>query len=281
MTNIIGVDLGGTTIEAGIISEGRVLQMRKVGTQASIGGERTLDLLKEVISSLITPETTAVGIGVPSVVDRNKGIVYNVQNIAGWDEVPLRSILEAEFGIPIHIDNDANCFAYGEKIYGKGKNFSDFVGVTLGTGIGAGIIKNDRLISDANCGSGEFGEIPYLDTKLEDYCGSHFFSSSNFGSGYKVAENARYGNQEALNLLQEYGKHLAYLVKLIVLVLDPQAIIFGGSISKSFDLFIDTIRANLTHFPYPKSLERLEILRAGLTDSGILGAGSLCVTPGH
>lgn len=279
MTNIIGVDLGGTKIEAGSIYDGQVLKTCKVGTQASVGGKKTIDLLREVISSLVTPETEGVGIGVPSVVDRDNGIVYNVQNIAGWNEVHLKSILEADFGIPVHIDNDANCFAYGEKIYGKGKNFSDFVGVTLGTGIGAGIIKNDRLIHDANCGSGEFGEIPYMDKKLEDYCGSRFFSSSSFGSGYEAAVNARNGNREACNLFVEYGRHLAYLVKLIVLVLDPQAIIFGGSISKSFDLFIDSIKANLVNFPYPKSMERLTILGAGGHDSGILGAGSLCITP--
>lgn len=279
MTHIIGVDLGGTSIEAGTISDGKVLKTYKVATQASIGGEKTIDLLRKAISSLITHETEAVGIGVPSVVDRDKGIVYNVQNIAGWDEVHLKSILETDFGIPVHVDNDANCFAYGEKIYGKGRNFSDFVGVTLGTGIGAGIIKNDKLIHDANCGSGEFGEIPYMDMKLEDYCGSRFFTSSRLGSGYEVAMNARNGNKDAMKLFEEYGKHLAYLVKLIVLVLDPQAIIFGGSISKSFDLFIDPIRANLENFPYPKSLERLTILGSSQPDSGILGAGSLCSVP--
>ena len=278
MGNIIGVDLGGTTIDAGIIVEGHVLKSYKTGTQASVGGKKTIGLLVNLISDLISEDTEAIGIGVPSVVDRKNGIVYNVQNIAGWDEVPLKSILETEFGIPVHIDNDANCFAYGEKVYGKGKDFSDFVGVTLGTGVGAGIIKNGRLIPDANCGSGEFGEILYRDLKLEDYCGSRFFSASPFGSGYDMAASARNGDAEALRLFEEYGKHLAWLVKTIVLVLDPQAIIFGGSISKSFDLFSEAIRESLEDFPYPKSIEKLRILAAGQADSGILGAGSLCVT---
>lgn len=279
MGNIIGVDLGGTNIEAGTILDGQVLKSYKVGTQAAVGGKRTMDLLKKVISDLMTDETEAIGIGVPSVVDRKNGIVYNVQNIAGWDEVHLKSILETEFGVPVHIDNDANCFAYGEKIYGKGKDLSDFVGVTLGTGVGAGIIKNGRLIPDANCGSGEFGEIPYMGSRLEDYCGSRFFTASSFGSGYDMAVSARNGDVEALHLFEEYGKHLAWLVKIIVLVLDPQAIIFGGSISKSFDLFSEAIHASLDGFPYPKSIENLKILVTGQTGSGILGAGSLCFTP--
>lgn len=279
MGNIIGVDLGGTNIEAGTILDGQVLKSYKVGTQAAVGGKRTVDLLKKVISDLMTDETEAIGIGVPSVVDRKNGIVYNVQNIAGWDEVHLKSILETEFGVPVHIDNDANCFAYGEKIYGKGKDLSDFVGVTLGTGVGAGIIKNGRLIPDANCGSGEFGEIPYMGSKLEDYCGSRFFTASSFGSGYDMSVSARNGDVKALGLFEEYGKHLAWLVKIIVLILDPQAIIFGGSISKSFDLFSKAIHANLDGFPYPKSIENLKILVTGQTGSGILGAGSLCFTP--
>lgn len=120
MENIIGIDLGGTSIKGGRIEGGRIVRQTASDTQASLGGDITLRVLRDVISDLITDETTAIGIGVPSVVDRDRGIVYNVQNIAGWDEIPLKAILEGEFGRPVFIDNDANCFAYGEKIFGKG-----------------------------------------------------------------------------------------------------------------------------------------------------------------
>lgn len=278
MGNIIGVDLGGTSIKAGRIENGKILKTGNIGTQAAYGGDTTLELIEDLISGLLTGDTEAIGIGVPSIVDRKLGIVYNVQNIAGWNEVHLKSILEKKFGIPVYIDNDANCFAYGEKIYGKGKDLSDFVGVTLGTGVGAGIIKDGKLMPDENCGSGEFGEIPYKDSKLEDYCGSRFFGSSVFGSGYDMALKARSGDKTAIDLFNEYGKHLAYLVKLIVLILDPQAIIFGGSISKSFDLYKDSIYRNLDGFPYPKSIEKLKILVSEQYNSGITGAGSLCIS---
>ena len=144
-------------------------------TKADTGGSTTLNVLKDSIKSLKSPYTEAIGIGVPSVVDSVRGIVYNVQNIKGWEEVHLKTILEQEFGIPVFINNDANCFAMGEQIYGTGKRFDHFVGITLGTGVGGGIIQQGRLLADANCGSGEYGEMPYLDGILEYYCGSFFF----------------------------------------------------------------------------------------------------------
>jgi len=90
-------------------------------TRALEGGITTINVLKEIICQLKTDKTIAIGIGVPSVVDRKRGIVYNVQNIKDWDEVHLKSLLENEFNVPVYVDNDANCFAYGEKIFGKGK----------------------------------------------------------------------------------------------------------------------------------------------------------------
>lgn len=279
MKNIIGIDLGGTSIECGRIEDACIAGHIKADTQGHIGGQWTLDLLKSSIAELMTDATEAIGIGVPSVVDRDNGIVYNVQNISGWDEVPLKEILETEFGKPVYVDNDANCFAYGEKIYGKGREFKDFVGVTLGTGLGAGIIQNHRLLSDSNCGSGEFGEIPYMGTKLEEFCGSRFFTDFTGLTGYEVAKNADNGDSEAIRVFEEYGKHLAYLVKIIILVLDPQAVIFGGSIAKSFDLFQESIWKNLAGFPYPKSVEKLKIIVSEQKNSGILGAASLCTQP--
>ncbi len=279
MKNVIGIDLGGTSIKGGRIEEDRIVKQAQADTLASIGGETTIEVLKGIIRDLMTEETEAIGIGVPSVVNRRLGIVYNVQNIVGWDEVPLKDILEKEFGLPVFVDNDANCFAYGEKIYGKGRDLSEFVGVTLGTGIGAGIIHSGQLLNDANCGSGEFGELPYLGSKYEDFGGSRFFTRTKFGSGYETAMAARNNDSEALECFEEYGKHLAWLIKIIVLTVDPQAVIFGGSIAQSFDLYRDCIQNNLSDFPYPKSIENLQILASDRNNSGIFGAGSLCIRP--
>ena len=278
MKNIIGVDIGGTSIVGGRIERDHLVEQLTAGTNASVGGDETLNILKGIINSLKTPDTQAIGIGVPSVVDREKGIVYNVQNIKDWDEVHLKTLLEAEFEMPVYIDNDANCFAYGEKIYGQGRDFENFVGITLGTGVGGGIVYKNRLLSDSNCGSGEFGEIPYLDSILEEYCGSRFFTRSAHLSAYEVALKAKEGDRASIDLYNEYGKHMAVLVKIILLVLDPQAIIFGGAITRSFELFERSMHQYLKDFPYPKSIEKIRILTSELENPGILGAGALCVS---
>ena len=277
MESILGIDMGGTSIVGGRIEGDGIVEQISVDTCAQEGGDKTMTILKELVRTLKTTDTRAIGIGVPSVVDREAGIVYNVQNIKDWDEVHLKSLLEAEFGLPIHIDNDANCFAYGEKIYGKGKGFRNFVGITLGTGVGGGIIQNHHLLSDSNCGSGEFGELPYLDSILEEYCGSRFFTRTAGRSGYEIALKARQGDAESIEIYNQYGKHISVLVKMILLILDPEAIIFGGSITNSFDLFENAMYENLKDFPYPKSVEKIQLLTSDLHNIGILGAGALCV----
>lgn len=274
--NVLGIDIGGTSIVGGKIEDGRIVGQSKAGTRASEGGDVSLGVLKSVVAELVDGQTRAIGVGVPSVVDRKTGIAYNVQNIAGWDEVDIREILEREFGLPVFVDNDANCFAFGEKIFGKGREFSNFVGVTLGTGVGSGIISAGRLLPDANCGSGEFGEVRIGGVKFDDWCGSHFFPDETGMSGAELSALARKGDAKALKAFEEYGRRLSELIKLIVLVLDPEAVIFGGSIAKSFDFFGDAIRANLADFPYPKSIEKLQILASDSNDSGVLGAASLC-----
>ncbi len=277
MSNVIGIDIGGTSIVGGRVEKGVIIHQITVDTQANIGGEFTLLALRKLIKELITPETKAIGIGVPSVVDRVKGIIYNVQNIKDWDEVHIKKIIQEEFNLPVFVDNDANCFSLGEKIYGEGHKYENFVGITLGTGVGGGIIQNNHLMKDANCGSGEFGEIPYLESIIENYCGSRFFPSFTNMSGKEVAEKANNGNTEAIEIFNHYGIHIASLVKIIMLTVDPQAIIFGGSISQSFNLFEKSLYENLKDFPYPNSVKNLQILTSNLKDIGVLGAASLCI----
>ena len=275
MKNIIGLDIGGTTIKGGLIVGKDIVKQHNADTKSDEGGDVTLNVLKDVINKLITSETSSIGIGVPSVVDREKGIVYHVQNIRNWDEVHLKSIVEKEFKIPAFIDNDANCFAMGEREFGIGQKFEHFVGITLGTGVGGGIIQNGKLLKDANCGSGEFGELPYLDSILENYCGSAFFNKKGI-SGLEAAKNALHGDKNALQLFEEYGKHIASLVKMVILTIDPQAIIFGGSIAKSLNLFEKSMYENLIDFPYPLSINKIKIAASELNNIGILGAGALC-----
>lgn len=275
MKQIIGIDLGGTAIKGGLLEDENIARQATLDTCAKQGGNTTLNVLYEVIRQLKTDKTTAIGVGVPSVVNREQGIVYNVQNIRNWEEVHLRLLLEKEFKLPVFIDNDANCFAMGERIYGAGKDFENFVGITLGTGVGGGIIQQGKLLKDANTGSGEYGEMPYLDGILEQYCGSFFFEKHNT-TGLEVSQKVKNGDKNAIAIMNEYGKHIAVLVKMIVLSVDPQAIIFGGAISNSLNLFQESMYENLKDFAYPNSIRNLKILKSELTNSGILGAAALC-----
>lgn len=275
MKKIIGIDIGATKIAGGIVEGPEVVNDFSLDTQAHIGETTTLSVLKDVIRHLITEDTSAIGVGVPSVVDSKRGIVYHVQNIKNWEEVDLKSFLETEFNLPVFINNDANCFAKGERIYGLGKQFQNFVGITLGTGVGGGIIQKGEFLSDANCGSGEFGELPYLDGKLENYCGSFFFLNQG-STGYDIALKAKQDNKDAIEIMNRYGKHIAELVKIIVLTFDPEAIIFGGSISRSMELFKDSMYEGLENFAFPLSIRKLKILKSELQNSAILGAAALC-----
>lgn len=272
----IGIDIGGTSIKAGLIENGKLQKTLTADTQAHKGGETTLKVIEKLITQLITPTTEGIGIGVPGIVDRQKGIAYDIWNIKDWGEVHLKSILESEFSVSVSIDNDANCFAMGEKLFGKGSDFNNFVGVTLGTGVGAGIIQRGRLMDDANCGSGEFGGLPYKDTILEDYCASHFFKHYHKIDGKTAYEKAKAGDAHCIKLFEEFALHLSVLVKTIMLTIDPQAIIFGGAIAKSFELFEPFLREQMKEFPFQKSVAALTLLSSDLENAGIYGAAAIC-----
>src|SRR5262249_7677354 len=150
-------------------------------------------VLQEIIGGIqavFDTEVAAIGIGVPSVVDVEKGIVYAVQNIPSWKEVHLKERIEKQFHVPVHVNNDANCFALGECHFGKGRNFRDIVGMVLGTGLGAGIIIDRRLYNGTNCGAGEIGTIPYKGEMIESYASGQFFTRMLGTRGEIVFERA-------------------------------------------------------------------------------------------
>lgn len=274
---IIGIDLGGTNIKGGLVHDEKLVRRAEMPTRADVGGEVTLGVLKQVIRELWTPDCEAIGLGVASVVDRERGIAYDFSNIAGWDCVPLKEMIESEFGVPVAVDNDANCFALSELHFGQGRRFTEFVGVTLGTGVGAGIIHRSELLSDANCGSGEFGMIPYRDSIIEDYCASRFFPREFGCSGAELAEKASQGDEQALQAFREYGRNVGQLAQIIMYAVDPQAIIFGGSIAQSFKFFEDSLKESLSSFAYPRSAARIRLLASDCAESGIMGAAALCL----
>lgn len=274
----IGIDLGGTNMRAGRICDCRMVAYRKNPTpQGAKDMQETVDALISLIESVWDDAVEGIGIGVPSVVDRRRGIVYHVKNIAHWTEVPLAEMLEARFHVPVTIDNDANCFALGERYFGEGRDFENFVGLTIGTGLGGGIVQRGRLMADANGGSGEFGDIPYRDEVLEYYCSGSYFKHVWGVDGKVMHDRAVGGDPEALDAYRQFGAHLAAAVKIVVLAIDPEMIVFGGSVAADRALFEESMYAHLTPFSFPNSIKNLQIRFSTMEHPGVWGAASLCM----
>jgi len=224
---------------------------------------------------LIDDSIKAIGIGVPSVVDVDEGIVYDVQYIPSWVEVPLKKYMEDRYHIPVFVNNDANCFAVGEYHFGKGNGIDSMIGLTLGTGLGAGVIINQKLYAGHNCGAGEFGFFNYLDNILEFYCSGSFFQNVYGLDGVQVFEDAKKGDAKALALYQELGTHIGYAIKMVMYSYDPSLIVLGGSVSHAYDFFQANMWKEIKTFAYTKSAERIRIEVSALKNSGILGAAAL------
>ena len=161
----------------------------KLRAGGSAGGHNGM---KSLIAHLGTEKfpRLRIGIGVPTIVDAQAGIVYDATNIASWKEVPLKALLEERFHVPVAVENDCNCFALGESRFGAGRNYTDMVGVTIGTGIGSGIIIDRKLYGGLYRGAGEIGTLPYRDTDFEHYCSSFFFKKKGINAS-DLAEKAR------------------------------------------------------------------------------------------
>ena len=178
--------------------------------------EVVLSQLKRQIAQLMSPDVTSIGVGVPSVVDCLQGIVYNVANIPSWKEVHLKEILEKEFGVPVAVNNDANCFALGVWCYGEGQGTNDMVGLTMGTGIGSGIIIGGKLYNGVNTGAGEIGSLPFKDADYEFYCSSRFFSQLHGDTGANFGKRAQVGDAEAIAVWNEFGQNVGELIKAVL-----------------------------------------------------------------
>jgi len=274
---LLGIDIGGTNINIGRVENSKVTEETYKAVDKNATKDKILALLFEAIDKVIKPNVVAIGIGIPGVVDQLTGIVYDIQNIPAWKEVALKEIIEQKYGLPVSINNDANCFALGEKIFGKGKNYENFIGLSIGTGIGTGIIINNRLYNGVLCGAGEVGMLSYKDGIIEDYAGSFFFSNKNNINAKELSERASKGDEDALKLFNEFGIHVGEAVKAILYMFAPEAIIIGGSISKSFPLFKNSLEISLNSFAYQKQIQNLKIDISNQAGVAILGAASLCL----
>ena len=269
----LSIDLGGTNIRIAQVEKGNCLNKVSVPCLAQQDASTVLNQLSQLIR-MMNEQVDGIGIGVPSIVDPEKGIVYNVANISSWKEIHLKEILENEFKVAVAINNDSNCFTLGESLYGEGKSYTNMVGVTIGTGIGAGVVIGRRLYGGQYMGAGEIGSFPYLDSDFEHYCSSFLFK--RYGTtGAVVAEKAQQGEQAALEIWKEFGRHLGNLIKAILFAYAPQAIVLGGGIVSAFPFFKNAMEQTMQSFPYKIISDNVSVVASHQKDSSLLGAAAL------
>ena len=273
----LGIDIGGTNLCFGLVEAGKIVQAFSVPSfppGASL--QQTLDYLSVQIRRIIRPEVKRIGIGVPTVVDIHRGIVYDTLNIPSWKEVHLKEYLEKEFGIPVTVNNDANCFAMG--VYGTypaDDKPEVLVVITLGTGVGLGIVHDGRLFCGANCGAGELCALPYEGSIIEDFTSKKFLTDQGW-DGVEAAKAAREGNPEAQAMFDAFGRHLGALLHTVMLAYDPDRIALAGGLANNAPFFRASMEKYLReHFPYAKALERLRIDICTDGDLPVIGASMI------
>ena len=270
----LGIDVGGTNLVVGLVQDGKIVKRESAPWfphEATL--QETIVTLSERIAGIITPDTEKIGIGVPSVVDVKRGIVYDTVNIPSWTEVPLKELLEQRFGLPVAVNNDANCYAMGVyEGYPADAKPEVLVVITLGTGVGMGIVDRGRLFCGANCGAGELGSLPYRGATLEAFCSKQFFAGSGWDS-MTASQAARNGDPRAIALFTELGKRLGDLLCTVMFAYDPSHIAFGGGVAYNYSLFRQSMEARLKRdFPYKSSLEKLSIDVCTGDDIPVIGA---------
>lgn len=275
----IALDLGGTNIRIGLINNsGQCTGHHSVPCCATETEDVVVSQICELIADLLEGDgrqADGIGIGVPSVVDSDRGIVYNACNIPSWREVHLKEIIEDRFRIETRVGNDCNCFALGEHRYGAGRGAADMVGITLGTGVGSGLILGGRLYAGVLSGAGEIGSLPYLDSDYEHYCSSLWLRDKCHTTGADLAARAAAGDAEALATWHLFGRHLGELTKAILFAYAPERIVVGGGIAASMPLFRAGWAEAVSTFPYPAIAQRCTMERAVLPNANLIGAALL------
>lgn len=309
----IGIDLGGTNIAVGIVNEkGNILAQTSTPTLAS---RPYTDLVKDMAGCILSvmsetgitqDEIESIGIGVPGVADQKDGVVIFCPNL-GWHNVPIRGELQKYINKPVLIDNDATVAGLAENYAGVSAGCQSSVFLTLGTGLGGGIIINGRPWSGAHGVGSEIGHMTLAvdgvpctcgnDGCVERYCSATAIirMARQAVQGYpdslilKLAEGdpqkinarvvtdaAKAGDPTAVEVFDRFARYLAITINNIICFLDPEMIVLGGGVSKAGAFLLDKVRAQLPRYLLYKSLPhaRVELARLG-NEAGIIGAAML------
>ncbi|MGC4015726.1 MAG: ROK family protein [Luteolibacter sp.] len=301
----IGIDFGGTSVKTGVVFRGNVIDHAPpIATQDFDEPEDLIDAMVRVIEDLRSrhPHIAAIGVGMPGFVDFDRGVVYNLTNVRGWVEIPLKAKLEAKTGLPSIVENDANCMAYAEWKRGAGRGLKHLVCLTLGTGVGGGIIANGQMVRGARHGAGEVGQtsIDYRGRRgaygnlgaLEDYIGNNEITNTAVESyhaagTHKASEDctpaalaaaAHAGDPIALQIWDDVGEKLACTIMNCCWLLNPEAIVIGGGVARAGDLVFGPMTSHLYAQLSPPFKDHLMIVPARFgNEAGMIGAAALAL----
>lgn len=305
---VFGVDIGGTTIKMGLFDmNANVLEKWEIPSVTANGGERILpDIaasIKETLAKMDIEmdEVAGVGIGAPGPIDA-EGTVYKTANL-GWDTVfNIPEAFKKELDLPVMAGNDANVAALGEMWQGGGKGYKDLVVITLGTGVGGGIICNGQMVTGANGAGGEIGHIHVEDNETEE-CGCHnigcleqYTSATgivrlasrrlakddapsvlrdNKLTAKVVFDAVKFGDKVAIEVAEQFGQYLGKGLAAITGVVNPEVIVIGGGVSKAGEVLIDYIKPYYMQYAFRGCRDVKFSLATLGNDAGIFGAAKL------
>ncbi|WP_264803223.1 ROK family glucokinase [Cytobacillus sp. NCCP-133] len=311
---LIGVDLGGTTTKLAFINYyGEILYKWEIPTDNTEEGKNiTTNIAKAIDRKLEELDLTkdkiiGIGMGAPGPVNLATGVVYNTVNLGWKDNYPLKDLLEVETSLPVIINNDANCAALGEMWKGAGNGAKDLVCVTLGTGVGGGVIANGDIVQGTSGAAGEIGHITSLASGgAPCNCGkigcletiasatgivrqafdrlqmgttgdlAGLYNEKGHITAKDVFDTARAGDETSLLVISETALHLGVALANIANTLNPEKIVLGGGVSKAGDILLKPVVENFGKFAFSRVKESTVIDIATLgNDAGVIGAAWL------
>lgn len=299
----LGIDFGGTSVKIGVVKGQEIIDFcTPIPTTEYETPSALIKAIGASVSALREkhPNIIAIGVGVPGFVNLDKGLVYQLTNVPGWVHVPLRDQLSALTELPCTIENDANCMAYAEWKHGAGKGMSHLLCLTLGTGVGSGIISNNMLLHGSSSTAGELGQtsVDYRGRKgaygnlgaLENYIGHNQITADAIQAyakegitkteeecrPYPLQLAAEAGDSVAIDIWRSVAEKLACAIVNACWLLNPEAIIIGGGIAKAGALIFEPLETFIRTQLSSPFYSGLKILPAQFSnDAGIIGAATL------
>lgn len=275
----IGIDLGGTNLKAARVTGAGVVRARHRGaTRAVDGPDRVLERLTEACEALRDPAVSAIGLAFAGPVDPAAGVVRHAPHLPGWEGVPLRDLLADRTGLPVTLTNDATAYAYGEARVGAGREVSSMVCLTLGTGVGGGIVIDGRPWQGAGGAAGEFGHVCVDPDGQPCPCGGRgcletVCSASAIGQVEARAAAARRGESGATEIFDRAGAALGQVLGLIANTLAPELIVIGGGMAGAWDLLRPAALEAMARHSFAHNRAGLRVVTATLgDDAGPVGA---------